>query len=72
MDVTGLFTNIPQDEGLECTRQALDERNNPEVPTGFILRLLEIVLKYNIFEFNSKLFMQIVGTAMGSRPAPPC
>ena len=29
-----------------------------------------MVLKNNIFEFNSDLFLQLIGTAMGSKPAP--
>ena len=29
-----------------------------------------MVLKHNIFEFNKELFIQLIGTAMGSRPAP--
>ena len=29
-----------------------------------------VVLKLNIFEFNSELFVQLIGTAMGARPAP--
>ena len=41
-----------------------------EIPTGLIRRLLEIVLKYNFFEFNQKLFKQEIGTAMGAKPAP--
>ena len=32
--------------------------------------MLEIVLRYNIFEFNKELFIQLIGTAMGARPAP--
>ena len=71
MDVSALYTNIPLSEGLECTREALKRRKNKEVPTEFIIRLLEIVLTYNIFEFNQQLYRQIIGTAMGSRPAPP-
>ena len=70
IDVSALYTNIPQEEGLACVREALYERINPKVPTEFIMRLLEIVLKHNVFEFNSELFIQLVGTAMGSRPAP--
>ena len=54
----------------ECVREALYNRNNPKVPTEFIVRLLEMVLKHNIFEFNKELFIQLIGTAMGSRPAP--
>ena len=42
-DVTGLFTIIPQDEGIEYTREALNKRNNPQVPTEFVIRLREIL-----------------------------
>ena len=71
MDVSGLYTNIPQEDGVECVREALDERTNKNIPTGFLTRLLEIVLRYNIFEFNQELFQQLIGTAMGTRAAPP-
>ena len=67
--MTGIYTNIPQDEGIEAVREALLERNHPDIPTDFLIRLLEIILKYNIFEFNDELFLQIIGTAMGTRPA---
>ena len=69
-DVSALYTNIPQEQGIEAVREALFKRDNPKVPTEFIVRVLEIVLKSNIFEFNSELFIQLIGTAMGSRPAP--
>ena len=35
----------------------------------FITRLLELILKYNIFELDKKLYQHKIGTAMGSRPA---
>ena len=34
------------------------------------MKLLELVLKNNIFEFNRELFIQMIGTAMGTKPAP--
>ena len=34
------------------------------------MNLLELVLKNNIFEFDEELFIQLIGTAMGTRPAP--
>ena len=55
---------------MERAREALYERNDPKVPTEFIVRLLEIVLKHNIFVFNKDLIIQLIGTAMGARPAP--
>ena len=69
IDVSGLYTNIPQWEGVEAAKEALDERYDKKVPTEFIIKLLELVLKNNIFEFNSELFIQMIGTAMGTRPA---
>lgn len=33
--------------------------------------MLEFILKYNIFEFNQELYQQVIGTLMGTRPAPP-
>ena len=70
-DVSALFTNIPKNEGIEATKEALNQRTNPEISTEFITRLLELILKHNIFEFNQKLYKQLIGSAMGSRPIPP-
>ena len=53
-DVMSLFTIIPQDEGIEDIRQALNTRTEQSVPTEFILRLLEIVLSDNIFQFSDE------------------
>ena len=71
LDVKSLYTVIPQSEGVECVEDALSEREEKDVPSAFIARLLELLLKYNIFEFNGDFFQQIIGTAMGSKPAPP-
>lgn len=48
-DVIGLFTIIPQEKGLECTRSALNKLNKPDVPTELLMRLLEVILKDSIF-----------------------
>ena len=50
LDVIGLYTNIPQEEGVLCVEEALEQRVNPKVPSKFITRLLEIILQYSIFE----------------------
>ena len=57
------------DEGLEAAKEALDEREDQSVPTEYILKMLEVILKYNLFEFNQELYIQKIGTAMGSVPA---
>ena len=70
IDVTGLYTNIPHEQGLETLRQALDTREDKTVPTDFLIKLMHHVLSANTFEFNSKLYLQLIGTAMGTRAAP--
>ena len=70
MDVQGLFTNIPEADGLEALEEALDERKDKTIPSGFLLRLMELILKYSIFTFNSDYFQQLIGAAMGSKPIP--
>ena len=39
------------------------------VPTDYIMKMLEVILKYNLFEFNQEQYIQKIGTAMGSVPA---
>ena len=70
IDVTGLYTHIPRDEGMQATREGLDRRANKTVPTDFIVKLLELLTKWNIFEFNGELYQQLEGTAMGQTHAP--
>ena len=48
-DVHSLLTIIPHEEGVQATREAPNERTNPEVSTEFIIRLLETLLSDAIF-----------------------
>ena len=41
-------TNIPQDDGLEFCREALQSRSDKSVPTSFLIELINICLKNNI------------------------
>ena len=69
-DVHGLFTNILHHEGLDAMNEALENRETKKVPTDFIVKLMELILSNNIFEFHSSYWKQEVGAAMGSRPVP--
>ena len=72
-DVVGLYTNIPQDQGMQVFREALNSsrfRPEPKLPTEFLMTLLMFVLTCNLFIFNSSFWLQIYGTAMGTRVAP--
>ena len=50
--------------------EAFDSINNIDVHTGLITRLMEAMLKHNIFQFNGDLYQQLIRTTMGSCPAP--
>ena len=55
---------------LEAVRKVLETRQDKSIPSDFLLNLLDCVLKYNIFEFSDTLYIQRIGTAMGTRVAP--
>ena len=70
-DITGAYTNIPQDDGSECLLEALEERKDKKISSKFTVDLMELIQKYNIFEFhNGMLWKQVIGVAMGIHPAP--
>ena len=71
-----LYTNIPtsgENGGKQAFEKALSTRTLEEkskIPTWYLMDLLDLVLNGNIFEFNNKLYIQKIGTAMGTRVAP--
>ena len=65
-----MYNNILHEEGLESLQESLDTRNNPEVPSDYLVRLMEIILKNNLFTFHDALWKQEIGCAMGTKPAP--
>ena len=71
MDAVGLFTNIIHEDGMEEMEIKLNEREKKNIPTEFIMKLMNIILYQNIFEFHDSLWMQNIGAAMGSKPIPP-
>ena len=66
MDVTALYTNIPHGDGLQALRFFLEQRPTPDPPTDTLIRLAELVLTLNTFEFNGNYYQQIKGVAMGT------
>ena len=49
---------------------AFEKREDQSIPTDFLVKLLDLVLKWNIFEFDEKFYQQKIGTAIGTRCAP--
>ena len=66
IDVTSLYTKIPNKEGLQACHEAfisLENTNLQQPPAEVLTNLLEIVLKNNVFEFDGKCYKQLSGTA---------
>ena len=71
MDVTSLYTNIPNHEGLVAVTQTLIRENAQfRANNRSLITLLQHVLHMNNFQFNGENYLQIGGTAMGTRVAP--
>jgi len=72
IDVSSLYTNIPNQEGINACQKFLNQyRNGNDNPsTTNILKLLQYVLTKNNFDFNGKHYLQVGGTAMGTKVAP--
>ena len=70
-DVVGLYPGIPHEAGLSALRETLDKRTRKEIPTENLIKMAEFVLKNNFFEFDTNVYQQISGTAIGTKFAPP-
>ena len=70
-DVKSLYTNIPNDQGIQACVDMLNENNiiTPELKQS-VIDILSLILNKNSFTFNNEHFVQIHGTAMGSPMAP--
>ena len=71
IDVVGLYSNIPHEEGLSALRKRLDNRMEKYISSCTLCDLAEVVLKNIIFKFGKKTLKQKRGTAIGTKFAPP-
>ena len=55
MDVTSLYTNIPQEEGINIVCKNL---NKPPIATLYLRDMLRLILKDISFHFNGKNYLQ--------------
>ena len=73
IDVSSLYTNIPHRDGIQACIRAIKECPDPDPlqpPLEILVEMLNIVLKNNVIEFNNEFFLQLQGTAMGTKMAP--
>ena len=71
MDVSSLYTNIPQEEGTEIVCKAYDSFHNynPPIPTRFLREMLRLILNEKSFKFDGEYYLQTHGTAMRTKMA---
>ena len=66
-DVKSLFTSIPLQLALDCTKTAINKSHyQPPLPTDDLMDLLHLCLTSTYFQYNGKHYKQLHGTAMGS------
>ena len=72
LDVTSLYTNIPNKEGIRATAKILAKYRPgaQHLNNQSLTQLLDLVVNKNNFEFNGEHYLQTSGTAMGTRLAP--
>ena len=60
MDVSSLYTNISQEEGIEivCNAYETFHNNDTPIPTHYLREMLGVILTENSFEFNEKNYLQ--------------
>ena len=71
MDVTSLYTNIPQEEGINIVCKAYEKfyKHNTPITTLYLREILGLILNENSFQFNGENFLQKSGIAMGTKMA---
>ena len=70
LDIIGMYTNVPVDEGLHFFAKLMEDRVDKTIPTAFLLKLMKFVAESSVFVFDAELFLQLLGVAMGSRSSP--
>ena len=66
----GLYPHIPHEEGLTAMRESLGRSGHSSIPKEDLMDLARIVLTSNNLTFNGKHYVQILGTAIGTKMAP--
>ena len=70
LDVTSLYTNIPNQEGLVAVTEHMRKDPSKGPIANYILDLVKLELHNMSFEVNNGFFLQIGGTAMGTAVTP--
>ena len=72
MDVNSLHTNITHTDGINACRSFHNRHTTDPALINNIPILIEFILTHNLFKFNNDHYLQIKGTAMGTKMVPAC
>ena len=67
MDIQSLYIAIPNNDGLQALKYHLDLHPEQQPPTNALVRLAELVLNLNCFDFDDNYYQQVGGVAMGTK-----
>ena len=70
MDVESLYTTIPHCDGLHAVEHFSQDQGVNSIPVDVITKVTEFILTHNYFVFEDNIYLQMMGTAMGTRMAP--
>ena len=71
LDVSSLYTNICNEEGVESIRKNKTLKETLAMPfINMLCTIMQMILTMNNFIFNGSHYHQVRGTAMGTRAAP--
>jgi hypothetical protein len=70
VDVVNLYPSIPHEDGLRALSKFLEHQGMLRTQIQDIVALARFVLTRNYFEFGPDFFLQISGTAIGTKMAP--
>ena len=70
MDITSLYTVIPNNKGLQALKYFFNQRPIKRTSSETLLRLAELILTLNCFSFGDNYYKQINGVAMGTKMGP--
>ena len=70
MDVNSLYTNIPHTDGINASRSFHNRHTTDPALINHIPIFICFILTHNLFILNIDHYLQIKGTAMGTKMAP--
>ena len=70
MDITSLYSVIPNNEGLQALKYFFNQRPIKKPSSENVLRLAELVLTLNCFSFGDNYYKQINGVGMETKMGP--